>query len=75
MQAYGVDISEIEGSPNDYRTLNAFFSRRLIPGARPIHQPRSFLSACTLSCKAHGALSFRHHRSDQSDPEPSSRGS
>jgi hypothetical protein len=38
-QAYGVDLSDIEGTPQDYRTLNAFFSRRLRPDARPIHQP------------------------------------
>ncbi|BDA47835.1 phosphatidylserine decarboxylase proenzyme 2 [Coccomyxa sp. Obi] len=39
IQEYGVDISEIEGSLNDYRSLNEFFARRLRPEARPIHSP------------------------------------
>ncbi|MDE0451107.1 MAG: archaetidylserine decarboxylase [Gammaproteobacteria bacterium] len=34
---YGVDLSEAEhGSPEDYRSFNDFFTRRLKPGARPI---------------------------------------
>lgn len=39
-QAYGIDLSEIEHAPQDYQTLNAFFSRRLRPDARPIYQPK-----------------------------------
>ncbi|EIE18258.1 phosphatidylserine decarboxylase like protein [Coccomyxa subellipsoidea C-169] len=39
IQEYGVDTSEIEGSLNDYRSLNEFFARRLRPGARPIDSP------------------------------------
>ncbi|CAK0785085.1 hypothetical protein CVIRNUC_008291 [Coccomyxa viridis] len=39
IEAYGVDMSDVQGSPQDYRTLNAFFSRQLRPGARPIHEP------------------------------------
>lgn len=39
MQEYGIDTSEIEGSLNDYRSLNEFFARRLRPEARPIDSP------------------------------------
>lgn len=39
IQEYGVDTLEIEGSLNDYRSLNEFFARRLRPGARPIDSP------------------------------------
>lgn len=36
VRAYGVDLSEAEGSLADYPTLEALFTRRLRPGARPV---------------------------------------
>jgi phosphatidylserine decarboxylase len=35
-KAFRVDLAESERPPADYPTLNAFFTRRLKPGARPI---------------------------------------
>jgi phosphatidylserine decarboxylase len=34
--AYGLDLSEAQGSWDDWTTLDALFTRRLRPGARPI---------------------------------------
>ncbi|MCO4748384.1 MAG: phosphatidylserine decarboxylase, partial [Proteobacteria bacterium] len=36
VKAYGVDLDESEGTVSDYPTLEAFFTRRLVDGARPI---------------------------------------
>lgn len=33
---YGVDLDEAEAPPEGWRSLDAFFTRRLIPGARPL---------------------------------------
>ncbi len=35
-RGYGVDLSEAALPPSDYPTFNAFFTRRLRPGVRPI---------------------------------------
>ncbi|MCA9567448.1 MAG: phosphatidylserine decarboxylase [Myxococcales bacterium] len=36
VRAYGVDLSEATGSLDDYPTLEALFTRELVPGARPV---------------------------------------
>lgn len=36
IHVYKIDVSEAERSPEDYPHLNAFFTRRLKPGVRPI---------------------------------------
>jgi phosphatidylserine decarboxylase len=36
VRTYGVDLSEAEGTLEDYPTLEALFTRRLKPGVRPI---------------------------------------
>jgi phosphatidylserine decarboxylase len=35
-RAFDIAVSEAEMNPQDYPTLNAFFTRRLKPGARPV---------------------------------------
>lgn len=35
-RAFDIAVSEAEMNPKDYPTLNAFFTRRLKPGARPV---------------------------------------
>lgn len=37
VRCYGLDPSEFAEPPESFRTFNAFFFRRLRPGARPIH--------------------------------------
>lgn len=40
---YGIDIEEVELPPDHYRSFNAFFTRRLKPGARPfVPEPEVF---------------------------------
>lgn len=43
--AYGVDLSEMAGTLADYPTLDAFFTRRLRPGARPVTAPEGGLAS------------------------------
>lgn len=39
---YGLDPAEFADAPESFRTFNEFFSRRLKPGARPVHpDPRA----------------------------------
>lgn len=42
-RAFKIDLAEAERQVGDYATLNAFFTRRLKPGARPIHSDPSQL--------------------------------
>ncbi len=44
-RAFGVNLAEAELPPSGYDTLNAFFTRRLRPGARPFDpDPRTLVS-------------------------------
>jgi phosphatidylserine decarboxylase len=44
-RAFDIAVSEAEMSPEDYPTLNAFFTRRLKPGARPVDdEPEAVVS-------------------------------
>jgi len=36
IQQYGIDVAELAGEPESYRTFNEFFYRKLKPSARPI---------------------------------------
>jgi len=49
--AYGVDLTEAEGSLADYPTLEALFTRRLRPGVRPIDpRPGAMVSPVDGTC-------------------------
>lgn len=37
-QTYGIRIEDAEKHVKDYKSLNDFFTRRLKPGLRPIHE-------------------------------------
>src|SRR5690606_38096676 len=42
---YGIRIEDAEKAIHEYRSLNEFFTRRLKPGLRPIHEhPESMVS-------------------------------
>jgi phosphatidylserine decarboxylase len=49
-QKLGIDTSIVEKSLGEYRTLNAFFSRKLKPGARPIEGDPGTLVSPADSC-------------------------
>ena len=53
---YGIDVEEIEFPPERYPNFNAFFTRRLKPGARPF-APESD----ALSCPADGKVMVFQH--------------
>jgi len=42
-RAFDIAVSEAELNPEDYPTLNAFFTRRLKPGARPVDDEKRAL--------------------------------
>jgi phosphatidylserine decarboxylase len=42
---YGIDLDEVEFPPDQYPSFNAFFARRLKPGARPFVQAPEVLCA------------------------------
>lgn len=46
IQTYGIDISEVEKPLSEYPTVQAFFSRRLVAGARPAHPHSCLVSPC-----------------------------
>ncbi len=53
---YGIDVEEIEYPPEQYPNFNAFFTRRLKPGARPFApEPEA------LSCPADGKVMVFQH--------------
>ncbi|MEE4174850.1 MAG: archaetidylserine decarboxylase [Xanthomonadales bacterium] len=54
----GIDFSEaVSTDPDDYRTFNAFFTRELKPGARPLDpDPDALLSPCDGRVSECGAL-------------------
>lgn len=53
--AYGVDLSESAGTLADYPTLEAFFTRRLAEGVRPIDtDPTAMVSPCDAKAAAVG---------------------
>lgn len=53
VRAYGVDLSEAARTrPADYRTFNAFFTRALAPGARPLTADPE-----AVACAADGCIS------------------
>ncbi len=61
VSAYGVDLSEATGSLADYGTLEQLFTRRLVPGARPIDQDARWVSpvdgsAAFLGTTTHGCF-------------------
>lgn len=53
--AYGVDASTAARPLSEYRSLTEFFTRRLKPGARPIHtEPAAMVSPCDAKVAAVG---------------------
>ena len=55
---YGVDLSEIEGTLDDYRTLQDFFVRALKPGTRPVaREPEALVSPVDARVYHAGKLS------------------
>ena len=46
IKAYDVDMSEVESSIEDFKSFDAFFTRRLKDGARPIEGDKGDLVAC-----------------------------
>lgn len=46
IQTYGIDVSEVEKPLCEYPTVQAFFSRRLVPNARPPHAHSCLVSPC-----------------------------
>lgn len=58
VKAYGIDVSEAQWPPAQYPHLNAFFTRRLKEGARPIDpDPASVISPVDGKVTALGAIS------------------
>lgn len=58
IKVYGIDVSEAEQPPDCYPHLNAFFTRRLKEGARPIDpHPSSVISPVDGKITALGAIS------------------
>jgi phosphatidylserine decarboxylase len=55
VHAYRVDLDEAEGDLGDYDTLEALFTRRLHPGARPVEgRPGVMVSPVDGTCAATG---------------------
>ena len=54
VKVYGIDTSQVEKPISEYRTLQEFFSRRLVPDARPVEK-RAALT-CSASPVSGGAL-------------------
>ena len=54
-----IDVSEAEALPGEYDSLNAYFTRRLRPGARPIatRDPEAVVSPVDGRLTQHGSLS------------------
>ncbi|MBN2497605.1 MAG: phosphatidylserine decarboxylase [Deltaproteobacteria bacterium] len=60
-RAFGVTVSEAEMAPSGYPTLNAFFTRRLKPGVRPVDRdPRILVSP--VDGKVHACGECDHDR-------------
>ena len=56
-RAYGVDLSEAALPPSDYPSFNAFFTRRLRPGVRPIDaSPGVVVAPCDSRLSAIGRV-------------------
>ncbi|MCY0877598.1 MAG: archaetidylserine decarboxylase [Firmicutes bacterium] len=61
IKRYQVDLSELAKPVSDYRTLAEFFSRRLVPGARPLDDdPEVLLSPCDGVLVQQGVLTGGH---------------
>lgn len=59
VRAYRVDLSEAEGEISDYPTLEALFTRRLKPGARPIDMSARAVVSPVDGCCAFSGRSVR----------------
>ena len=60
VESLGIDASEAEHPLESYRSLDAFFARKLRPGARPIDPaPEHLLSPCDARVFAYAHLSGR----------------
>jgi phosphatidylserine decarboxylase len=56
-KAYNIPVEEAEFSMNQYKTLNAFFTRRLKPGARPVDaDPNTIVSPVDAEVTACGVI-------------------
>ncbi len=57
VRAYGVDLSEADVPEGGYRSFDAFFTRRLIAGARPLDpDPKALLSPADGRVEDFGAI-------------------
>ena len=54
---YGVEVEEAEKPLSDYPTFNAFFTRALKPGARPVAEGDVLVSPCDGTLGASGVVS------------------
>ncbi len=62
VQAYDVDMSVAEVPPAGFSTLDAFFTRRLVPGCRPVdHDPDVLVSPADSVLKSFGVVDARGH--------------
>jgi len=60
VQAYDVDMSVAEIPPDGFATLDAFFTRRLIAGCRPVdHDPDVLVSPADSVLKSFGVIDAR----------------
>lgn len=60
IRAYDVDMSVAEVPPGGFTTFDAFFTRRLRPGARPIdHDPEVLVSPADSVLKGYGVIDPR----------------
>ncbi|MAI24460.1 MAG: phosphatidylserine decarboxylase [Spirochaeta sp.] len=56
-RAVGVDFTEVRDPLKDFRSIQAFFTRALRPGVRPVDSdPRSFVSPCDGAWGASGRV-------------------
>lgn len=61
VRAYQVDLTEAEGTIDDYPTLEALFTRKLRPGVRPIDdRPGALVSPVDGRVAAVGTTSYGH---------------
>lgn len=57
VRAYGIDLSQFEGSPGSFSTFNAFFVRPLRPGVRPVDPaPEAIVSPVDGTVSAAGEI-------------------